>query len=54
MPGLFIILSLLYNIHKKSKLGIEIMYPFVYNAFIAVLCTLTVFSGGELPFPKGD
>jgi hypothetical protein len=54
VPGLFIILSLLSNIHKKTKLGIEIMYPFVYNTLIAVPCTLRALSGGDQPFPKGD
>jgi hypothetical protein len=54
VPGLFIILSLLSNIHKKTKLGIEIMHPFVYNTFIAVPSHPTALSGGELPFPKGD
>ena len=41
------------EICKNTKIGIEILFGFVYNVFIAVLCTEEL--GWEaIAFPKGD
>ena len=43
----------LYKIHKFVKLGIEIVYPFVYNVRIAVLWHPYCKKRRQRAFPKG-